>query len=173
MDPTTEKTWEVLGIKLAKIPDSQKHLLSPRYEGGMLIEDVRPHSPAAMNGMRRGDILVGLHIWETVNLSNVSYVLSNSKLYETPEFFATADSIFKDATALFSRLRRYKESNFQKLEVMNNTVNVGVFETGVLPFVVGEGETIKNCLYFFDTQAFCLKISSFQIGVYLGSSVRT
>ncbi|MEQ9065789.1 MAG: serine protease, partial [Gimesia chilikensis] len=80
MDPTAEKTWEVLGIKLAKIPDSQKHLLSPRYEGGMLIEDVRPHSPAAMNGMRRGDILVGLHIWETVNLSNVSYVLSNSKL---------------------------------------------------------------------------------------------
>ncbi len=79
-DPTLEKTWELLGIRISKLPDSQKHLINSRYEGGMLIEEVRPQSPAAQNGMRRGDILVGLHIWETVNLSNVSYVLSNSKL---------------------------------------------------------------------------------------------
>ncbi|QDT42674.1 putative periplasmic serine endoprotease DegP-like precursor [Gimesia alba] len=79
-DPTLEKTWEVLGIRITKITEAQKHMLNPRYEGGMLIEEVRPQSPAAMNGMRRGDILVGLHIWETVNLSNISYVLSNSKL---------------------------------------------------------------------------------------------
>ncbi|QDU11348.1 trypsin-like peptidase domain-containing protein [Gimesia aquarii] len=79
-DPTINKTWELLGIRISKVPETQKHLLNPRYEGGMLIEEVRPKSPAAINGMRRGDILVGLHIWETVNLSNVSYVLSNSKL---------------------------------------------------------------------------------------------
>lgn len=79
-DPTLEKTWDLLGIRISTLPDSQKHMINSRYEGGMLIEEVRPKSPAAMNGMRRGDILVGLHIWETVNLSNVSYVLSNSKL---------------------------------------------------------------------------------------------
>ncbi len=79
-DSTIDKTWKLLGIRLTKISDNQKHLLNPRYEGGMLIQEVRPQSPAAKNGMRKGDILVGLHIWETVNLSNVSYVLSNSKL---------------------------------------------------------------------------------------------
>ncbi len=79
-DPTLEKTWQLLGIRISKLPDSQKHLINSRYEGGMLIEEVRPKSPAALNGMRKGDILVGLHIWETVNLSNISYVLSNSKL---------------------------------------------------------------------------------------------
>lgn len=79
-NPTVEKTWKLLGIRISKLPEPQKHLINSRYEGGMLIDEVRPQSPAALNGMRKGDILVGLHIWETVNLSNISYVLSNSKL---------------------------------------------------------------------------------------------
>ena len=79
-NPTLEKTWKLLGIRISKLPEPQKHLINSRYEGGMLIDEVRPQSPAALNGMRKGDILVGLHIWETVNLSNISYVLSNSKL---------------------------------------------------------------------------------------------
>ncbi|HBL45682.1 MAG TPA: serine protease, partial [Planctomycetaceae bacterium] len=70
-------------------------------EGGMLIEEVRPQSPAAMNGMRRGDILVGLHIWETVNLSNVSYVLSNSKL---PSFNPLKFYILRKNETLYGHL---------------------------------------------------------------------
>ncbi|WP_339727698.1 trypsin-like peptidase domain-containing protein [uncultured Gimesia sp.] len=100
-DPTLEKTWEVLGIRITKISDTQKHMLNPRYEGGMLIEEVRPQSPAAMNGMRRGDILVGLHIWETVNLSNISYVLSNSKL---PNFNPLKFYILRKNETLYGHL---------------------------------------------------------------------
>ena len=100
-DPTLEKTWKLLGIRISKLPDSQKHMINSRYEGGMLIDEVRPQSPAALNGMRKGDILVGLHIWETVNLSNISYVLSNSKL---PSFSPLKFYILRKNETLYGHL---------------------------------------------------------------------
>lgn len=46
----------------------------------MRVTDIRPESPATENGIRSGDILVGLHIWETINYENVSYVLEHPQL---------------------------------------------------------------------------------------------
>ena len=46
----------------------------------MRVEDVRPNSVAEENGILKGDILVGLHVWETINESNISYVLEHSQL---------------------------------------------------------------------------------------------
>ena len=43
---------------------------------------MRDESPAARQGIRAGDILVGMHIWETVSLDNVAYVLNRSDLAE-------------------------------------------------------------------------------------------
>ena len=39
------------------------------------MTDVRPDGPAAKQGIRRGDVLVGMHIWETITLDNVNYML--------------------------------------------------------------------------------------------------
>jgi serine protease Do len=39
------------------------------------VTDVRADSPASKQGIRRGDILVGMHVWETVSLENVTYIL--------------------------------------------------------------------------------------------------
>jgi len=39
------------------------------------VTSVRTSSPAAEQGIRTGDVLVGMHIWETVSLDNVSYIL--------------------------------------------------------------------------------------------------
>jgi serine protease Do len=41
-----------------------------------LIIEVKPDSPAAKQGIRSGDVLVGMHIWETLTLENVDYVLN-------------------------------------------------------------------------------------------------
>jgi serine protease Do len=46
-----------------------------RYRGGLSIVAVRPNSPAATQGLKVGDVLVGMHIWETVSMENISYIL--------------------------------------------------------------------------------------------------
>lgn len=71
------RSWNLLGISLAKLQSPDEIPRGSRYRGGMRITGVRPGSPAAYNGLKEGDILVGLHIWETVNEDNVSYVLDH------------------------------------------------------------------------------------------------
>ncbi|MCA8983931.1 MAG: trypsin-like peptidase domain-containing protein [Planctomycetaceae bacterium] len=72
--------WEILGLKLEELPENQRSRVGPRYRGGMQVVAVRPESPASANGIRRGDVLVGLHVWETVNNENVSFVIEHPQL---------------------------------------------------------------------------------------------
>ncbi len=75
-----DQVWRVLGLRLAKISTAQLDTFRTRYRGGMKVVDVRGDSPAAQNGIQPGDILVGLHIWETTKAEDVSYVVNNPKL---------------------------------------------------------------------------------------------
>jgi len=43
------------------------------------VTDVRDGGPAADQGIRVGDILVGLHVWETITVDNVLYVLEKAR----------------------------------------------------------------------------------------------
>jgi serine protease Do len=45
----------------------------------MRVTEVRSGSPAKANGIRAGDVLVGLHVWETISAENVSYVLDHKQ----------------------------------------------------------------------------------------------
>lgn len=74
-----EKTWTVLGLKLEKLPN-EISLAGQPYRGGMQVVDVLPSGPAQLKGIRKGDILVGLHIWETTSEENVEYVLNHPQL---------------------------------------------------------------------------------------------
>jgi serine protease Do len=71
-----DPNWELLGMKLTPIPPQQFRQYQSRYRGGLSVAAVRPDSPAAKQGIRRGDILVGMHVWETISLENVSYILN-------------------------------------------------------------------------------------------------
>jgi len=75
-------TWELLGLQLEAIPPKQFQQYKSRYRGGLTVADVRANSPAAKQGIRRGDILVGMHVWETVTLDNVTYILSRPDFAE-------------------------------------------------------------------------------------------
>ena len=75
-----DRSWRLLGLKLASINDEEKPMLGRRYNGGMKVTAVRHGSTAQQNGIRSGDILVGLHVWETVNRDNVEFVVSNPQL---------------------------------------------------------------------------------------------
>ena len=75
----SERSWEQLGLRLAPAVPATVQQLQPRYRGGLLVQEVRFGSPASEKGIRPGDILVGLHIWETVKPDNVSYILDQIK----------------------------------------------------------------------------------------------
>jgi serine protease Do len=42
----------------------------------MRVDAVRPNSPAAQEGMQPGDILVGMHRWETASEQDIQYIVS-------------------------------------------------------------------------------------------------
>jgi serine protease Do len=70
-----DRLWDVLGVRLESVPQRTFQNYRSRYRGGLSVTDVRPDGPAAKQGIRRGDVLVGMHIWETITLDNVNYVL--------------------------------------------------------------------------------------------------
>ena len=97
----SERSWEQLGLRLASAVPSTVQQLQPRYRGGLLVQEVRFGSPASDKGIRPGDILVGLHIWETVKPDNVSYILDQieSDELETVKFY-----ILRGRDTLFGHL---------------------------------------------------------------------
>ena len=76
----SSRFWRQFGIQLDTLDVKDRPLVGPRYRGGMRVTDVRLNSPAALNGIQQDDILVGLHIWETVNIENVDYVIGHPQL---------------------------------------------------------------------------------------------
>lgn len=68
--------WDTLGMKLAPMNSNDFRQLNSRYRGGLKVITVRDDSPAAKQGIRPGDVLVGMHIWETVSVDNLNYILN-------------------------------------------------------------------------------------------------
>jgi serine protease Do len=75
-----DRSWSTLGLKLSVMDQGEFKDLNTRYRGGLTVLDVRPGSPAAQQGIRRGDVLVGMHIWETISLENIAYILERDDL---------------------------------------------------------------------------------------------
>lgn len=78
--------WDQLGLQLSPISKNVFRKYHSRYRGGLKIVAVRDGSPAADNGLRRGDILVGMHKWETISEDNVAYILNSAEFKATQPF---------------------------------------------------------------------------------------
>jgi serine protease Do len=74
-----ERAWELIGVRLEQLPPDRVQSVSSRYNGGLKVTDVRADGPAARQGIRRGDVLVGMHKWETVTLDNVKFIFDSSE----------------------------------------------------------------------------------------------
>jgi serine protease Do len=70
--------WRSLGVRLTSVDTDEFDRLRTRYRGGMRVTEVRPDGPAAGQGIRSGDILVGMHVWETISPENVRYILNHA-----------------------------------------------------------------------------------------------
>ncbi|MBX3441084.1 MAG: trypsin-like peptidase domain-containing protein [Planctomyces sp.] len=88
-----DRVWEHLGLRTNPIQKNDARISGLPYQGGMLITEVRRDSPAAQNGIKRGDILVGLHSFETVKENDVLYVLNlpDFKDLATLKFYIVRD----------------------------------------------------------------------------------
>ncbi len=75
-----ETAWRQLGVRLSPVPNELVTRVSSTLRGGMAVTELNPDSPAAKAGIQKGDVLVGLHQWETVSLDNIAYVLTHPDL---------------------------------------------------------------------------------------------
>jgi serine protease Do len=78
--PTAGAIWTKLGLRLGSVTSETVTRTNPQLHGGMIVVDVRSGSIAAKAGIQRGDILVGLHTWETLTIENVGFVLNHPEL---------------------------------------------------------------------------------------------
>ena len=72
--------WRKLGVKLQPAPTEQVTRVNAALHGGMLVTEVFADGVAGRAGFQRGDILIGLHQWETLTGDNVNYVLTHPDL---------------------------------------------------------------------------------------------
>jgi serine protease Do len=75
-----ELIWTKLGLRLGPIDNDMVTRTNPQLHGGLAVSEVRSNGIAAKAGIQRGDILVGLHQWETLTPDNVVFVLNNPDL---------------------------------------------------------------------------------------------
>ncbi|MEM9186847.1 MAG: trypsin-like peptidase domain-containing protein [Planctomycetota bacterium] len=78
--PADPKAWQVLGLALKAEPRSTFTRSRSRYRGGMRVTSVKDGSAADRQGIRRGDILVGMHKWETASAEDIRYIVTRPDL---------------------------------------------------------------------------------------------
>jgi serine protease Do len=79
-DGPLEIVWEKLGVHLTTVQAEKVTQVNNQLHGGLEVVAVHADGVAAKAGIRRGDILVGLHQWETLTLDNVVFVLAHPNL---------------------------------------------------------------------------------------------
>ena len=78
--PTGDLVWNKLGVRFSAISGEVVSRVNPQLHGGLEVVQLRTEGAAGRAGIKKGDILVGLHQWETLSLDNVAYVLTNPDL---------------------------------------------------------------------------------------------
>lgn len=102
--------WQLLGLALKNEPSSTFARSKSEYQGGLRITDVRPNSPADRNGIIKGDILVGMHRWQTASMEDVEYIMTRSNLPKLGEvrFYVVRDeeTLWTDINVASATTRR-------------------------------------------------------------------
>jgi serine protease Do len=109
-DPFDDRTWQLLGMKLSRVTKAENNALFTRYRGGMRIDAIRPDGPAANQGIRPGDILVGMHVWETITPDNVLYVVDHVDFerFQPVKFY-----ILRGSETLYGHMRLQRDAVVQ------------------------------------------------------------
>ncbi|GAB5439777.1 MAG: trypsin-like peptidase domain-containing protein [Fuerstiella sp.] len=74
------KALDLLGVQLRELTSQERRSIGNRYRGGLTIVEVTSGSPAAVHGIQKGDVLLGLDGFETLNDRNLTFILQDGRL---------------------------------------------------------------------------------------------
>jgi serine protease Do len=84
----SELAWDVLGVQAKTVADSTMRRLNSRmrtkYRGGLYITSVRPGSAADEQGITAGDVLLGIHGWQTSSMKDLAGILEHPDIQQGP-----------------------------------------------------------------------------------------
>jgi len=93
--PVQQRIWNGIGLQVEPLTSAAVKQLNAKlrevekpYRGGLRVLNVRPGSPAERHLIRPGDVLLGLHKWQTTSLEDLDMILRN------PEVRASAQASF-------------------------------------------------------------------------------
>ncbi|TWT93653.1 Periplasmic serine endoprotease DegP precursor [Neorhodopirellula pilleata] len=88
-DPVATLAWQVIGVAVRPAGDAftrrMNSELNTSYRGGLMITDVRKGSAADEQGMRVGDVLLGIHSWQTSSLNDLAGILEHPEIQSGPK----------------------------------------------------------------------------------------
>ena len=102
---SAEVIWQRVGFKLHPVGADLVTHADRQLRGGLLVQDVAAGGPAARGGLQKGDLLIGLHLWESVTPDNIVFVLNHKDL-----------SAFLPLKAFFIRDGKIRETVLANLE---------------------------------------------------------
>jgi serine protease Do len=93
-----EVTWKRLGVRLQPVGAEAVAKANPQLHGGLLVTEVTAGGPGAAAGIQKGDILVGLHNWETLRAEDVAFVLNHKDFasFLPLKYYTARDGKLKD-----------------------------------------------------------------------------
>jgi serine protease Do len=77
---TADPLWTKVGIKVQPIGANAVAAIDRQLRGGLYISEVAIGSNAARAGLQRGDVLIGMHQWETLTSENALFVIGHKDL---------------------------------------------------------------------------------------------
>jgi serine protease Do len=83
-----QKIWQVVGIQAQPIGTAALQRINSRmrtpYKGGLYVTNVRPGSAAAAQGIENGDVLLGIHGWQTPTQNDLAAILDHPAVRRGP-----------------------------------------------------------------------------------------
>lgn len=83
-----EQAYRALGLRLEVADAGTVRTIDSNYKGGLRVTSVRRDSPAFAAQIQVGDVLVGLHEWQTPNWDDLAWILKSKEYKATtsPKF---------------------------------------------------------------------------------------
>ena len=79
------KAEKIFGLHLVNLNSHEQSLLKGKYNGGLRVLMVTRGSLAERHGIRAGDLLLGLDVYETVDDHNLAFILDDNRLSKLSE----------------------------------------------------------------------------------------